>query len=107
MVTARRVGTNEDCRNDTDTAFLGRPGTYGTASRDFSALDSWEVDNDRDLVTDAKSMVLECFDDEVSFDDNIQMSGATTSFEEFIRILRVANNEGHDGTRGRCRGRWW
>jgi len=97
MVTARRTGTNEDCRNDADTAFLGRAGTYGTASRDFSALANWEVDNDRDLVADDKSLVLEAFDDETSFDDSINMAGSTTSSTLF-RILRAASGEGHDGT---------
>ena len=93
---SRRVGYSEDSRNDSDTAWLGRPGTYGVA-RDFSSLSNWEVDNDRNLTTDLKSAVLECYDDASSFDDNALLYSVTSS-SSYFRIIRAASGEGHNGT---------
>lgn len=100
MASSRRpVGTNVDCRNDADSAFLGRIGTFGTsgAGRDFTSLGLWETDNDRNMVTDTKSLSIEAFDDAASFDTNCQPAGATTS-TTYYPVVRVAAGSIHDGT---------
>lgn len=85
MATARRTATNENIQ------------TYGDGTRDFTALATWESATDIDLVTATQSEVLECYDDFTSFDDNVNISGATTD-ASFFRIIRPAFGQGHDGT---------
>jgi len=97
MATSRITGVNEDCRNDADSAFLGVPGKYGTA-RDFTALQNWEADNDRNMTTDDKSLVLECYDDVASWDDLLGFTAGAESDATRFRTIRAAPGEGHDGT---------
>jgi len=85
MATCRRTATNENIS------------TYGNATRDYTSLGTWENATDNDLVTAAQSEVLECYDDEDSFDDHISMSGATSN-ADYFRIIRPAAGQGHDGT---------
>lgn len=89
MASARRVGTNESIS------------TYGGAGmgRDYTLLSTWEAATDTDLVTGEVSPVLHCYDDEV-FDDNIVLSGATTS-NIYFRIIRPAPGNFHDGTKNK------
>lgn len=93
MATSRRTGTNEQIS------------TYGGVGqgRDYTVLNTWENDTDIDLVTATQSEVLECYDDETSFDDNVDIANATTS-TDYFRIIRPAGTigtgswQGHDGT---------
>jgi len=85
MASSRITGNNEQIS------------TYGDGTRDFTSLSTWEVAKQADLVTAAKSEVLECFDDATSFDDSITFSGSTTDASFFL-IVRAAAGEGHDGT---------
>lgn len=84
MVSARRVGTNENVS------------TYGDGTRDYTSLAVWEAATDIDLVTAAQSEALECYDDAV-FDDTVTISGGTTD-SNYFRIIRPALGEKHDGT---------
>jgi len=90
MASSRRTATNENVS------------TYGVA-RDYSSLATWESATDIDLVSAAQSEVLECYDDAASFNDLINMSGATTN-SSYFRIIRPAGVkgeaswQGHDGT---------
>jgi len=93
MATSRRTGTNENIS------------TYGGVGqgRDYTSLATWETATDNNLVSLTQSEVLECYDDEVSFNDRCGMAGATTSVD-YHRIIRPAGTigtgtwEGHDGT---------
>lgn len=85
MVSARRTGTNENVQ------------TYGNGTRNFTSLATWESATDNDLVTGMVSEVLECYDDAASFDDRVGISGAITD-SSFMRIIRAASGQGHDGT---------
>lgn len=93
MATSRRKGTNEQIS------------TYGGIGqgRDYTVFNTWENDTDIDLVAATQSEVLECYDDETSFNDNVDMSNATTS-TNYFRIIRPAGTigtgswQGHDGT---------
>jgi len=71
--------------------------TYGTASRDYSALMTWEAATDNDLVTATKGEVLECYDDETKFIEMVQIQGAITN-SSYFRVIKPATGEGHDGT---------
>lgn len=87
MPTSRRTATNENIQ------------TFGAAGqgRDFTSLSTWESATDINLVSAAQSEVLECFDDQASFDQTVSLEGATTN-SSFFRIIRAASGEGHDGT---------
>lgn len=85
MASARRTGTGENVS------------TYGNGTRDYSALATWEAATDNDLVTATTSEVLECYADSASFDDWIDMGGATTN-ASYFRIIRPATDQFHDGT---------
>lgn len=85
MASARRTGTNENIS------------TYGNGTRDYSALQIWEDDTDNDLVTSTTSEVLECYADSDFFIDFVSISGAITD-ASYMRIVRPASGEGHDGT---------
>lgn len=85
MVSSRRIATNENIS------------TYGGATRDYTALATWEAATDIDLVSATQSEVLECYDDVASFDDAIAMEDAICN-SSYFRIMRPASGEGHDGT---------
>lgn len=87
MATARRTGTNEQIT------------TYGSPSRTFDdgEFSVWEAATDTDHVADTETDVLECFDDQASFDDQLVIGGSTND-SSFFRIIRPASGEGHDGT---------
>jgi len=44
------------------------------------------------------SPIMDCYADSATFDDDIQMAGATPS-SSFFRTVRAASGEGHDGTK--------
>lgn len=79
--------------------------TFGGAGqgRDFTSVQTWEAASDNDLVTATQSEVLECYDDQASFDETLVISGATTN-ATYFRIIRPAGTrgqsdwQGHDGT---------
>jgi len=93
MATSRRTGTNEQIS------------TYGAGGfgRDYTVLATWETATDNNLVSLAESEVLECYDDAASFNDRVNVGGATTD-ASYFRIIRPAGTigtgswEGHDGT---------
>lgn len=85
MASARKTGTNEVIS------------TYGNATRNYTALATWEAATDNDLVTLAQSEVLECYDDAASFNDTILAADAITN-ASYFRIIRPAAGHGHDGT---------
>lgn len=89
MASSRHVATNENIS------------TGGNNTRDYDLtngeLSNWEEATDIELVTALQSEVLECYDDAVSFDDYVDLEGATTS-SSYFRIIRPASGEGHDGT---------
>jgi len=85
MATCRRTATNENIS------------TYGNATRGYTSLSTWESATDNDLVTATQSEVLECYDDEDSFDDHVYLSGATSN-SDYFRIIRPAIDQGNDGT---------
>jgi hypothetical protein len=93
MATSRRTGTNEQIS------------TYGAGGfgRDYTVLATWETATDNNLVSLAESEVLECYDDAASFNDSVNVGGATTD-ASYFRIIRPAGTigtgswEGHDGT---------
>jgi len=87
MASSRRTGTNEQIS------------TYGDVTRDYQVgeLSVWEAFTDVDLVTIVTSFVLECYDDAASFDDYVNLDGATTN-SSYFRIIRPASGEEHDGT---------
>lgn len=91
MASARKTATNENVS------------TYGGVSRDYTSLSTWESATDNNLVSAAQSEVLECYDDQASFDDSVSISGATTN-ASYFRIIRPAGVkgeaswQGHDGT---------
>lgn len=91
MVSARRVGMNENIA------------TYGNGTRAFTSVAVWESSTDNNLFADQVSEILECYADEVSFDDHATLSGAITS-SDYFRIVRPAGTigeedwQGHDGT---------
>ncbi len=82
---SRKTGTNESVS------------TYGGATRNYTALTTWEAATDIDLVTGTISYVLEVYDDAASFNDNVALAGATTN-ASYFRIVRPASGQGHDGT---------
>jgi hypothetical protein len=69
---------------------------YGTG-RTYTVLSTWEAATDNNLVTSGQSEVLECYDDETSFDNAITLADTITS-GSYFRIIRPATAEGHDGT---------
>ena len=69
--------------------------TYGNATRDYTSLAAWEAATDNDLVTAAKGEVLECYSDSTTFDDQVEISGATTN-ADYFRVIKAAS--GHKGT---------
>lgn len=69
--------------------------TYGTSSRGYTALATWESDSDFNLTTQSVGEVLTCYADSSTYDDTVSMTGATTNSTSF-RVLRSA--EGHRGT---------
>ncbi len=73
--------------------------TFGGAGqgRTYTNVDTWESATDNDLVTATAGEILDCFDDEASFDQNFAVAGATTD-GDFYRLIRAAAGEGHDGT---------
>lgn len=79
--------------------------TFGGAGqgRDYTSVATWEAATDINLVTAAQSEVLECYDDEATFDEAMTISGATTN-ASYHRIIRPAGTkyqsdwQGHDGT---------
>lgn len=83
--TSRRTATNEDVS------------TYGDGTREYTVLATWEAASDTNIAAGNISPVLECYDDAASFDDNVDLAGATTS-AAYFRIIRAASGEGHDGT---------
>lgn len=87
MSTARRTGTNENIN------------TYGSsgAGRDYTSLQTWESATDNDLVTSTTSEVLECYDDDASYDNSVGVSGATVN-STYFRIIRAAETARHNGT---------
>jgi len=93
MATSRRTATNENVS------------TFGGAGqgRDYTDLTVWEAATDIDLVGAAQSEVLECYDDQASYDQRVNVGGATTN-ASYFRIIRPAGTigtgswEGHDGT---------
>jgi hypothetical protein len=85
MASSRKSGTNEHIS------------TYGNATRNYTSLATWEADTDNDLVTLAKSEVLECYDDAASFNDCVTLDGTITN-ASYFRIIRPASGQGHDGT---------
>ena len=85
MASSRKTGTNEQIK------------TYGNATRQYTALATWEAATDTDLVTAAQSQVLECYDDAASFNDYVTLNGAITN-ASYFRIIRPASGQGHDGT---------
>lgn len=85
MASSRRTATSENVS------------TYGGVTRDYTALTTWEQATDIDLVAATQSEVLECYDDAASFDDYVDLSGATTN-SSYFRIIRPASGQGHDGT---------
>ena len=85
MASSRKTGTNEQIK------------TYGNATRQYTALATWEAATDTNLVTAAQSQVLECYDDAASFNDRVTLDGSTTN-ASYFRIIRPASGQGHDGT---------
>jgi hypothetical protein len=85
MGSARRVGTNEDIH------------TYGDGTRNYTSLQTWEDAHTVDCVATTTSHVLECYDDAASFNDYVNIAGATTD-STYFRIIRPAAGQGHDGT---------
>lgn len=85
MASSRKTATNENIS------------TYGNATRDYTALATWETATDIDLVSATQSEVLECYDDSASFDDNMALDGAICN-SSYFRIIRPASGQGHDGT---------
>jgi hypothetical protein len=87
MASSRRTGTNENIS------------TFGGAGqgRDYTSLATWEAATDNDLVTATQSEVLECYDDVASFNEALDLNGATTN-SSYFRIIRPAAGQGHDGT---------
>lgn len=86
MASSRKTAVNESVA------------TYGTG-RDYSALATWEAATDLDMVATTTSYVLECYDDEISFDDYVVLAGAVDDTNaSYFRIIRPASGQGHDGT---------
>lgn len=75
--------------------------TYGTAGagRDYTSLQTWEVDTDNDLVTAAKGEVLTCYADASPYADIVTVSGATTN-ESYFRVIRAAAGQRGTPTTG-------
>lgn len=79
--------------------------TFGGAGqgRDYTSLATWEAATDNDLVTATQSEVLELYDDAATFDEALDIGGATTN-ASYHRIMRPAGTrgqadwQGHDGT---------
>lgn len=87
MSSARKRGTNENIA------------TYGGPSRDYDAgeMGIWEAATDSNLVSMARSEVLEIYNDVAIFDDGeVQLAGATTN-ASYFRIIRPASGNYHDG----------
>lgn len=89
MATSRRTATNENIS------------TYGAggSGRDYTALTTWELATDIDLVTATQSEVLECYDDAAEFNDRSNFGGATTN-SSYFRIIRPAGTIGTGGWQG-------
>lgn len=71
--------------------------TYGDVTRDYTVLATWEAATDIDLVTATDGEVLECYDDAASFDDYVDLAGATCN-ASYFRVIKPATGQGHDGT---------
>lgn len=61
--------------------------SFGNVSRDYTLLSTWESDTDNDLVTASKGEVLECYPDEVSYDQFVSIGGATTN-SNYFRVIK-------------------
>jgi hypothetical protein len=73
LASARVTGLNENIS------------TYGVG-RDYTSLNAWKTATAYDLVTAQVTEVLECYDDAI-YDDQLQLSGATTSHGGSIELM--------------------
>lgn len=74
--------------------------TYGNATRDYTALATWESATDNDLPAAGDGEVLSCYNDTHPFNDYMsgRMDAITNS--SYFRVIKPAAGEGHDGTPG-------
>jgi len=66
------------------------------AARAYTSLSTWEVDTTYNLVSANKVEVLECYNDQSSYDQQIVIAGATVDSTRF-RIIRPASGSGTNG----------
>lgn len=70
--------------------------TFGGVTRDYQSLAVWEAATDIDLVAANSGEVLDCYADAVSYNQTINMIGATTN-SNYFRVLRAASGQEHNG----------
>ena len=63
--------------------------TFGGAGRNYTTLQAWEDATDNDLVTAAKGEVLVCYPDSTSYNQYVNISGATTN-SSYFRVIKNA-----------------
>lgn len=80
MATSRITATNESIS------------TFGGGGRNYTSLSTWESDTDNDNVTGTVSPVLECYADSASYNQSVNMTGATNN-STYFRIIRNAAGE--------------
>lgn len=90
MATSRISGTNES--KWVVSVYVAGVNTFGGVTRDYTSLSTWESDTDNDNVTATASPVLECYADSASYNQSVNMTGATNN-STYFRILRNAANQ--------------